>query len=116
MNGAMPYLGAAIHASVIAPFQRSSDTSKDAALKIEPARKSMRRETYVAILAAPHGLTRKELEAKTGLLTQTLCARLNELENAGRITKLVDVDNEYRTVKRSGCSVYVAVLQGPYSD
>lgn len=106
------------HYTATAAYQPSSDTSKDAALRIEPVRRSMRREVYVAILAAPLGLTRKELEAKTGLLTQTLCARLNELEKAGRIGKLWQPGTTTlaERVKRDGCSVYVPVLQGPYSD
>lgn len=97
----------------IAPYQSSSETSKDAAIRVEPARRSMRRQVYVAILTMPYvGLTRKELEAKTGLLTQTLCGRLNELERAGRIRKLRDVEG--KLVRRDGCSIYGPVLTGPY--
>jgi hypothetical protein len=99
----------------IAPYQPSSETSKEAAQKIEPARRSMRREVYVTILRFPiSGFTRKELEGITGLLTQTLCARLNELEKANRIRKAIDLSGNI--VKRGGCAVYIPVLQGPYLD
>lgn len=108
--------GHMVRFSDIAPFQSSSETSKDAAVRVEPARRSMRRQAYGAILATPLGLTRKELEAKTGLLTQTLCGRLNELEKAGRIKKARQFGNSPALVKRDGCSVYVAVLTGPYLD
>lgn len=97
-----------------APYQSSSETSKEAAQKIEPARRSMRREVYFTILRASNGKTRKELEEDTGLLTQTLCARLNELEKAQRIAKYHDASGTL--LKRDGCSVYMACLQGPYLD
>lgn len=90
------------------------ETSRDALAGIEQYVPSLGRKVYVAILAAAaKGLTRKELETTTGILTQTLCGRLNELEKKNRITKLY-VDG--KLVKREGCSVYVAVLAGPYLD
>ncbi len=67
-----------------APARQSSQTSKAAARKIQSHSLAMRQNVYTSIVAAgERGITRKELESVTGYLTQTLCARLNEMEELG---------------------------------
>lgn len=90
------------------------ETSREALDKIEPYVPTLERKTYLAILAATNGMTRKELETSTGILTQTLCGRLYALEKRNRIAKARTLNG--LPVKRDGCSVYVAVLVGPYLD
>ncbi len=94
-----------------APYQPASDTSREAAERIQPHTTAMRETVYTAIASTgSDGATRKELESITGYLTQTLCARLNELEHARRIRKLMVFDAASReavTVRRDGCSCYV---------
>ncbi len=94
-----------------APYQADSDTSREAAERIQPHTTAMREIVYTAIAASgSDGATRRELEAVTGYLTQTLTPRLNELEHAGRIRKLMVFDAATReavTVRRDGCSCYV---------
>ncbi len=96
-----------------APYQADSSTSREAAERIQPHTTAMRETVYTAIASTgSHGASRKELEAITGMLTQTLTPRLNELEHAGRIRKLVTLDDargEAVTVRRDGCAVYVAL-------
>ncbi len=98
-----------------APYQADSDTSREAAERIQPHTTAMRETVYTAIASCgSDGATRKELEAITGYLTQTLCARLNELEHAGRIRKLMVLDDASReavTVRREGCCAYT--VTGP---
>ena len=94
-----------------APYQAASDTSREAAVRIAPRTDAMRETVYTVIAASgSNGVTRKELEAITGMLTQTLTPRLNELEHARRIRKLMVLDAATReavTVRRDGCCCYV---------
>jgi hypothetical protein len=92
------------------PYQPASSTSKDAARKIAPHSGAMRENVLNAIIASgERGATRKDLESVTGYLTQTLCARLNELEELGEIRKWTrpGPGNEEIVLRREGCAVYL---------
>lgn len=59
--------------------------------------------------AGEAGCTRKEIEAATGMLTQTVTPRLVELEQSGDIEKWTYFDSETREIKvmkREQCAVY----------
>lgn len=94
-----------------APYQRDSETSREAALSIAPKASGLRYEVLSVIVdAGEAGATRKEIEQVTGMLTQTVTPRLVELEQSGEIRKLTFFDIESRSVKqikREGCGVYV---------
>lgn len=90
--------------------QASSETSKAAALRIQPKASGLRYEVLSVIVdAGEAGLTRREIEQVTGMLTQTVTPRLNELEQSGEIRKLTYLgdDRQVHTVKRENCAVYV---------
>jgi hypothetical protein len=94
-----------------APYQTASETSRAAAEQIRSKSESMERLVFDHVVqAAEFGVTRKELESRTDLLTQTLCARLNALEERKLIRKRYHLngDNPAELVKRDNCSVYVA--------
>ncbi len=96
---------------IAAPYQRESETSKEAALRIVPKVNALRDKVYDAIVAAGEaGATRKELEAVTGIITQTITARIHELKEEGAIRPLTYFDLEKRavaTVRREACEVLV---------
>ncbi len=98
-----------------APYQADSSTSREAAERIQPQSSALREHVYDAVASmGSEGCTRKDVEAITGYLTQTVCPRLNELEHAGRIRKLMVLDAATReavTVRRDGCSCYT--VTGP---
>lgn len=90
-------------------YQPDSPTSREAARRIAPHTLAMRENVRNAITSAgERGMTRRELEGVTGYLTQTLCARLNELEQVKEIRKLTRLENNAITVvRREGCAIYV---------
>jgi hypothetical protein len=90
-------------------YQPDSETSRAAARSIAPHTLAMRENVLNAIKAAgDRGITRKELESVTGYLTQTLCARLNELEQMKDIRKLKRIiAGEETTIRRQGCAIYI---------
>lgn len=94
-----------------APYQRGSETSREAALSIAPKASGLRYEVLSVIVdAGEAGATRKEIEQVTGMLTQTVTPRLVELEQSGEIRKLTFFYIESRSgkqIKREGCGVYV---------
>jgi hypothetical protein len=96
----------------IPAHQADSETSREAALRIQPKAEGLRYEVLSVIADADQaGATRKEIEAATGMLTQTVCPRLVELEQSGDIRKWTYFDSPSRsikTVKRDGCAVYLA--------
>lgn len=95
----------------IPAHQADSETSREAALRIAPKASGLRYEVLSVIIdAGEAGMTRREIEEATGMLTQTVTPRLVELEQSGEIRKLGYFDVESRSVKivkREGCSVYV---------
>lgn len=96
---------------VNAPHQSGSQTSKAAARRIESKSQAMRVNVRNAIISAgARGMTRRELETVTGYLTQTLCGRLNELEEIGAIRKQTRLnrDNEEEVMKRDHCAIYIS--------
>lgn len=92
-------------------YQKDSETSREAALRIQPKASGLRYEVLSVIIdAGEAGATRREIEQATGMLTQTVTPRLVELEQSGEIRKLTYFDIESRSVKqikREGCGVYV---------
>jgi hypothetical protein len=94
----------------IPAHQSSSETSREAALRIAPKASGLRYEVLSVIIdAGEAGMTRREIEAVTGMLTQTVTPRLVELEQSGDVRKLTYLgdDRQIHTVKREGCAVYV---------
>lgn len=96
-----------------APAQQGSPTSKAAARNIQGATQRMRENIYNAIIAAgaERGITRLELEAVTGYKTQTLCARLNELEFETMDVEKWTTPNPNPAdppivQRRNGCAIY----------
>ena len=74
-----------------APFNKGSDTSKEAAQSI--SRKSlsdMCKKERSAICDAPDGLTCEEVEIKLALKHQTASARLKDLRDAGFVAWRLD--------------------------
>lgn len=84
------------------PFAVNSETSFEAAIRAQKFVSQQGMEVYAWLKAqGTHGGTRKELEAATGIKTQSLCARLKALQDAGAI--------QATDQRRSGCQVYVVV-------
>lgn len=83
------------------PFQRSSETSKAAAVKAQ-AFVGQQGETVLAAIKerGELGMTQKECKAVTGIDRPSLCARYRALEQCKLIVK---TDR-----KRDGCAVYAA--------
>lgn len=95
----------------IPAYQPSSETSMNAAKRVSPHTAAMRETVRDAVAnAGDRGVTRKELESITGYLTQTLCARLNELEQSGEIRKLrrLNEKQQVEILRRDECSIYVS--------
>lgn len=81
------------------PFQSSSDTSREAAIRAEKF-VGQQGELVFRLIAqvGPHGVTQKEAAAVLELGRPSVCARFNALEASGRIQKT--------TARRGGCAVY----------
>lgn len=81
------------------PFAAGSETSCDAALKARAFVSKQGLDVYHWLQGrGASGGTRKEAEDDLGMKTQSLCARLKALEDAGAIRKTSE--------KRDGCVVY----------
>ena len=65
----------------------SSETSNEAARKIEPHRGDLRERVFQAIAARAEGATAQELEGLTGLAGNTIRPRIVELYEANRIRR-----------------------------
>ena len=92
------------------PFERSSDTSREAAL--EQMRKpgkvaTDRSRIYEAIRRHPDGLTDQELEKYTGIRPDTIRPRRGELAKVGLIEKS---GKKRRTATGSLAAVWIAIL------
>lgn len=102
---------AASKAPKMPAHQAHSETSRAAAIHIQPKASGLRYEVLSVISdAGEAGATRKEIEVATGMLTQTVTPRLVELEQSGNIRKLTffsEAERKIATVKREGCAVYV---------
>jgi hypothetical protein len=89
----------------------NSPTSREAAIRIAPRTNALRDQVYDAIVAAGEaGATRKDLEAVTGIITQTITARIVELKREGLIQPLTYFDIKARavaTVRRENCEVLI---------
>lgn len=85
------------------PFQSGSDTSHDAALR---AQSFVGRQGVKVLLwfegRGERGGTQKEAAEGLGIGRPSVCARVNALEQQGRLIKT--------SARRAGCSVYVARL------
>jgi len=83
-------------------YVRGSDTSKEAALMVEPSAESMRGKILEWITSRVHGATCDEAEVFTGWRHQTVSARTRELVLGGFI-----YDTGDRRATRSGASARV---------
>ena len=74
-----------------APYQAHSDTSKAAAVEIEPTRGTLQYDIleYVKKMKR-YGTTADQIEAKCGISLNTVRPRLRELEEMGFIVKTTD--------------------------
>jgi hypothetical protein len=89
-----------------APFERDSDTSREAALMAEPTRREKRAQVYRLIVAAGAlGHTDSEIEEHLGLLHQTASARRRELVLLGHV---VDSGRRRLTRSRRKATVWIA--------
>lgn len=87
------------------PFQRTSDTSREAAIAAYP-RVGTDKHAIVEFVRArgETGATQNEIELRLGLPRSTVCARVNELERDGY---LVRTDMRRLTEFRRNAVVYV---------
>lgn len=84
---------------VFAPYQRSSETSKAAAIKAEPFIAAQGRTVSAWIgRQGERGGTQKEAAAALGIGRPSLCGRFRALELTSRILKTGE--------RRGGCRVY----------
>ncbi len=96
-----------------APYQKGSETSRDAARVAVTHLSAQQREIMRVAYNHRSGFTRKTVERVTGMKTQTACPRLVELEHAGKIAKKRTIvtrpggKREVSTVKSGRCTVYV---------
>lgn len=73
-------------------YQKASPTSKEASRAVAKRAPSQRERVEEAIHSAGAiGATRRELESLTGLLTQSLCGRINECKKLGVVMATVRV-------------------------
>jgi hypothetical protein len=81
------------------PFQSSSDTSRDAAIRMVPCagRQSATVLGWFSLRGALGG-TQKECSEQCGYGRPSVCARVRELELAGLLVKT--------SARRQGCVVY----------
>lgn len=96
----------------LAPFEKGSDTSLDAAYEIQPAKDTLQYEVWCYIReCGDYGATDDEIEQVLDLRHQTASARRRELELKGLVQK-----TPRRRPTRSGrnAAVYV-VLEGRVS-
>ena len=92
----MPY---ALPASYELPFQSTSDTSRDAALKAARFVGQQGLDVMGWFRAqGEHGGTQRECSEALGIGRPSVCARVNALEKQGRMVKTDE--------RRAGCAVY----------
>jgi predicted transcriptional regulator len=95
-----------------APFVTGSETSRAAAISIEPCQARIRNMVLAWIRAAgENGLSCDELEEFSAMKHQTVSARLVELRNRKEIEPLVDGEGKAvtrRTRSGRGTTVYIA--------
>jgi hypothetical protein len=93
----------------LAPFQKHSDTSRDAAAKILPAVGTLRRKVLEALQAVgSQGMTDEELQSRLNLTGSTQRPRRIELVAAGLV-----IDSGQRRPAESGRSAVVWVSASP---
>lgn len=95
-----------------APFNRGSDTSREAAEAIEPHVQRLERIVLAAVRATgAKGATCDEVEAETGLSHQTASARVNALKREGRPGGAVLFATGRKRRTRSGRQAEVYVVE-----
>ena len=83
-----------------------SETSKDAAKKVDGSASAKREIIFNLILAAVDGMTCDDVEVALDMRHQTASARVRELVLAGRIS---DTGRTRKTRSGSGARVYEAI-------
>jgi hypothetical protein len=82
---ATPQLGLFAEPQPTAPFVPFSDTSREAARRIEPVTGTLRLLVFRSILDSPHGRTDDEIEVLLDMRHQTASARRRELVQQGKV-------------------------------
>lgn len=95
----MPYADPANQAL---PFASGSDTSHDAAvtMRVHHGAQSL---AVLGLFLSGNAWTQREIAARLGIGRPSVCARVRELEQAGRIVKTAE--------RRESCAVYRAVVR-----
>ena len=70
-----------------APYQRDSETSREAAEAIEPVAVTVRAEVLDYVAKWGTGCTREEIAIQLCIPLQTVCARVNELIRSGHLIR-----------------------------
>lgn len=70
---------------IMAPFQKHSDTSRDAAQSIESVVLPLREKVLRAIRSSPAGMTAQEISTATGIVGDTVRPRIVELVRDNKI-------------------------------
>ena len=94
------------HSGGLPPYQKGSDTSRDAASSVAESAPTKRAEVYGYILArGKAGATDAEIEGGLSMLRQSVCARRNELAKLGMIRDSGRRRTSLHTGRR--CAVWV---------
>ena len=86
------------------PYVRHSETSKEAAIKAEPASGTQRRRVLEELRKHPAGLTDEQMQALLGMNPSTQRPRRVELEKSGQV-----IDSGIKRPTQSGRSAVVWV-------
>jgi hypothetical protein len=93
----------------LGPFQRDSETSREAALDNYPRSGTQRRRVLDAIVTADDGYTREELSVDLHLPLNSVHPRVVELVNAG----LVVASSKTRTTSTGSRAAVLMAVQSP---
>ena len=89
---------------LLLPFQKHSDTSREAAESMKPHVRSLKDTVYVTLVHAKHGMTAEEICTATGLKGDTVRPRIVELVREDRII----VAGKRKTKSGRNADVWVA--------
>lgn len=86
MGGMKDLLGDRLPYGGHPPYQKKSETSREAADSVAGIAPSVREQVFECIkMAGRAGRTNSEIVADEGLLLQSVCGRVAELREAGRV-------------------------------
>ena len=90
--------------ALMLPWQKHSDTSREAAESMAETAKTIREIVYLEIRQSPHGCTAEEICTRTGIKGDTVRPRIVELVNQERIV----VAGKRKTKSGRNADVWVA--------